>query len=362
MGARSAAVLLLLVLLIEAWAWSAADPDFPLLDPFRPLVIGLVGLFALAGLLPWPRGRVALRGLGAAVTVALLLLEVQTRARDQGSSGRVVHSEDRLLRYAYSPGAQGGAINTLGFWDRDYAIPKPPGVFRVAVLTGSIANDGTLPDEARFPAVLEEELARTAPPGVTIDVVNMGVEGYNTMQQVRVLEKTGLRYEPDLVLVVHMLTSANPQDGSGRRLGQSFFTSRLQLLAAMATSGSRCAMFAPFYEGYSFDLVLRSSLERLLLLGRLEHFDTVVAVVPAVEEFDDPLCRSLYERVDAVAVDLGIDTIRVFDAFVGSPVADFAKADQDMDVCHPNARGHALIAATLAKVLGPRIARTVGSR
>ena len=62
------------------------------------------------------------------------------------------------------------------------------------MLTGSIANDGSIPFEDRFFRRLETQLADAVPDGRKVEVINVSCEGYNTAQQVRLLEKVGLRY------------------------------------------------------------------------------------------------------------------------------------------------------------------------
>ena len=108
-------------------------------------------------------------------------------------------------------------------------------------------------------------------------------------------------------------------------------------------------MFAPYHERYTFDLVVRNSFERLDLLGRLHGFRVLVAVLPVVEEFDDPVCNRIYDQVVGVAHDVGFASVRVADAFKGEPAARFAKPDERRDVCHPNVEGHHRIGDAIAE-------------
>lgn len=354
-GPRTLALLLGLVVALDVWAMSATDPDFYLPDVFRPISLALVVLFAATGLVRWRWLRRGARILGSVVVVALVLSELASRYGDVGDS-HVETTSDRVLRYRYRPGDSVAAgpdhsrrmeINHLGLWDREYAIPKPPDVYRILVLSGSIANDGSIPFESRFHEVLEASLGDTLADGRRIEVINVSCDGWNTTQQVRMLELYAMEYEPDFVVVAYMLTSASIQNGAYRRVGNSFFTFRFLPLVASLESGSSCSLFAPFHERYTFDLVVRSALERLALLRTIHGFRTLVAVLPVLEEFDDPVCGAIYDRVVATARESGHDAIRVADAFAGEDVEDYVKPEQRLDLCHPNPLGHARIAGAL---------------
>ena len=92
------------------------------------------------------------------------------------------------------------AINADGFRGPRRARPKPSGVFRVVAVGDSVTfGYGVAVDDA-FPSVLERVLAARAE-GARIEVVNLGVNGYNPYTEGRLLEDVGLGYEPDLVLV-----------------------------------------------------------------------------------------------------------------------------------------------------------------
>ncbi|MEO7332211.1 MAG: hypothetical protein ABI193_26785, partial [Minicystis sp.] len=332
LGERAGLILALVLLALDLWARSATDADYYLPDLFRPISIGLILLFVVTGFLHLRWLRRALRTLGFVTVLAVLAMEVNVRFRD-GSANRIEKTEDVLLRYHYKPGHEerdpGGGppivINHLGLMDLERAIPKPASVFRIAVLTGSIANDGSIPFEQRFFRQIERDLAG-AVAGKTIETINVSCEGYSTLQQVRLLEKVGLLYEPDVVVVAYMLSAASLQNGGYRRFGNSFFSFRFLPQIKRLETGSLCGIFVPFHESYSFDLVVRNSLERLDLLRRKHGFRVLVAVLPVVERFDDPVCARIYDQVVRVAGEVGLATVRVPDAFMGEPVLRYAKA------------------------------------
>lgn len=367
LGERAALTLLVMVFGVEVWARWCTDPDFYLPDPFRALVLGLIAVVILSGWIRWNALRKGLRVLAFVTVAAALVSEARARFREAGSGAdRIEVSDDVVLRYHYRPFATTRVgpkhdvpltVNSLGLLDVEHAIPKPKDTFRVVVLTGSIANDGAIPFEDRFFRRLEGQLAGAVPDGRKVEVINVSCEGYNTAQEVRLLEKVGLRYEPDLVIVGYMLTSAAIQNGAYRRIGNSFFLFRFLPLVAKAKTGSICSMFAPFHDSYTFDLLVRSSLERLDLLRQIHGFRVLVAVLPVVEEPGDPVCARLYAKVAGVARDVGFETVEVADAFKGEPASFFAKPGERGDVCHPNPEGHRRIGDFIAKAVRGMLAR-----
>lgn len=358
LGERTAVTLLLTVLVVEAWAMSCTDPDFYLPDPFRVVVLAVIAVVGGSGWIAWKGLRRAIRVFAFVTVAAALLSEARTRFREAGAgAGRIEITDDVLLRYRYRPGASVRVgphrdvplrVNSLGLMDTEHVIPKPKDVFRIVILTGSIANDGAIPFDDRFFRRVEEQLAGAVPDGRRVETVNVSCEGYSTVQQVRLLEKVGLRYEPDLVIVAYMLTSASLQNGAYRRIGDSFFLFRFLPMVAVARTGSICGMFAPYHDSYTFDLIVRSSLERLDLLRRLHGFRVLVAVLPVVAEPGDPVCGRLYDKVVGVAREVGFETVRVADAFAGEPAARFAKPGERGDVAHPNSEGHRRIGDAIA--------------
>ena len=158
----------------------------------------------------------------AALALALGLAEVGARvwswARPVTSlRGLHVYRPDRPWLYGLRPGTVGRLpvsgttlyeINADGFRGPVQVRPKPPGRFRVVILGDSIAFGYGVEEAAAFPRVLESELARRAP-GSNVDVVNLGVGGYNAWNEARVLEDVGVSYDPDLVLVQFCINDLN---------------------------------------------------------------------------------------------------------------------------------------------------------
>ena len=150
-------------------------------------------------------GALALAG----VAVALVLGEAALRAL--GFSHPVFSSPDALTGWRLRPGAAGwtraeGAayvtINSQGWRDREHSFEKPAGVYRIAVLGDSYVEAMQVPLEEAFWSLLPGQLGRCGfASGKQIEVVNFGVSGYGTAQELVTLRERAWRYAPDLVLL-----------------------------------------------------------------------------------------------------------------------------------------------------------------
>lgn len=93
-------------------------------------------------------------------------------------------------------------INRHGFRQGQRQPEKPPGTFRVAVLGDSFIEAFQVPDEESFSGVLERELRdRMTPRDRPVEVLNFGVSGYGTAQELLMLRHHVWDYQPDLVLL-----------------------------------------------------------------------------------------------------------------------------------------------------------------
>ena len=360
-GPRATLLFLAVVVLLELWAVHAIDADFPIGDPFHVLTVLLIGLFIAAAFVRWRVLRVALLTLTFVVPTIVLVAEWWLATRDLDiAHSRIELLPDNLLRFHYRPGAEMRSRDNTsviratadGLMDKPHAVPKPPGVVRIVMLGDSVPNEGSLTFEKRFPHLTEELLRAAAPPGVTPEVVNVSCEGYNTIQEERLLEKVGLRYEPDLVIWTYVLNDPYLQNGGYRRMGNSFFLFQFAPLLLLASGHSFCDGFAYLHADYAFDLVVRNSLERGKMVTERAHVPVLFATLPIVEDFANPVCLRLYDKAIAAAKDQGFATTRVVDSFQGEDFHKYLKEER-FDVTHPNGAGHQRMAEHLAKAAAP---------
>lgn len=147
----------------------------------------------------------------AAVLISASCAELILRALDFSYYWALYKQPDRHRGWAPRPGTQawqrleGEAfvkINEAGQRDRLHTLEKPVGTFRIAVLGDSFAAAVQVPLEQTFWSVLEEELKACRAFGASaVEIINFGVSGYGTAQELLTLSHHVWAYDPDLVLL-----------------------------------------------------------------------------------------------------------------------------------------------------------------
>ncbi len=107
-------------------------------------------------------------------------------------------------------GVTGGAgwtmdTNNLGFRDRDVAVPKPAGVFRIVCLGGSTTEEGPALEKT-YPHLLGEKLMAYFP-GKDIEVINAGTSGMSLRRHVARCAEY-LRLQPDAIVLYEGVNDA----------------------------------------------------------------------------------------------------------------------------------------------------------
>ena len=93
-------------------------------------------------------------------------------------------------------------INSDGLRDREHSKAKPLGTVRIAVLGDSFAEAAQVTLEATFWVHLERELNACHAFGQRrVEVLNFGVSGYGTAQELLTLRHRAWDYSPDMVLL-----------------------------------------------------------------------------------------------------------------------------------------------------------------
>lgn len=101
------------------------------------------------------------------------------------------------LNYALNPARDD--VNARGYRGESVAIPKPEGVFRIVALGGSTTYGHALTADEAYPAQLQRILRETN--GEAVEVVNLGVPGYFSLDSLVNLATRGVALEPVVVIV-----------------------------------------------------------------------------------------------------------------------------------------------------------------
>jgi lysophospholipase L1-like esterase len=322
--------------------------------------------------------------------VALGLVEGVTRILGLAPAvGRIVvddadsplqPSENALQGYELKSGFRsvahpGFRTNSHGLRGPERAIPKPAGVFRIALVGDSVVEGvGLEREEDTLPAQLESQLADKR-----IEVVSGATRGYNTQAEIELLRRRVLPYEPDLVIVLFV---RNDHQRLSRHAGASwsyrrppsaerlFHASHLFRLAAL-----RLNLFHlreevdPDYlqqrigQAQAEDNVA-AGLAELARLSGASGFGALVAVWPNfADSINDP--PGLMEpqsdrmRVETLAARHQIPVFRLRQAFARDyadrgPGQPSPRELYTLDGMHPTAEGARVAASLLRRLIDER--------
>jgi hypothetical protein len=154
--------------------------------------------------------RTVLRLLLSIVSILLGLTAAEIGLRVAGIAPPEVRSYDPVRGWQLRPGAIGlqrsegharVTINGGGFRGPEVPIDGPRGVLRIAVLGDSFTEAMHVPYDETFCAVIERELASCPLGGQRAQVLDFGVSGYGTGQELLTLRQQVWRYAPDIVIL-----------------------------------------------------------------------------------------------------------------------------------------------------------------
>jgi len=92
-------------------------------------------------------------------------------------------------------------INAMGIRsDADFPFEKPPGVIRIVGLGDSFTQGYEVDLEETYLYRLERILRGRGHP---VEVINLGVSGYGTAEELIMLKEFGLRFDPDVVILAY---------------------------------------------------------------------------------------------------------------------------------------------------------------
>ncbi|TMH41346.1 MAG: SGNH/GDSL hydrolase family protein [Betaproteobacteria bacterium] len=146
----------------------------------------------------------------AALLAALGVLEVGLRLAGYGAPQ--LHQPDPQLGWSLRAHKRGAYLgedgrtqvitNGAGFRDREHQLDKPDPVYRIAVLGDDYSEAASVALQDTWWWRLEPKLQYCDfQPGKLVEILNFGVAGYGTAQELVLLQSTVMRYAPDLVLL-----------------------------------------------------------------------------------------------------------------------------------------------------------------
>jgi hypothetical protein len=129
--------------------------------------------------------------------------EILTRLFKKESPPRFVASQNQRLVYELNKSYT--EINSFGMRDEEFDIDSIRSLYKIAVIGDSHAYSTSVKNMAEtFPSQLEKYLNRNIGQRI-VKVLNFGVPGYNTSQELEVLKTKALMFEPKMVILQYFI-------------------------------------------------------------------------------------------------------------------------------------------------------------
>lgn len=333
---------------------------------FWAIVLGAIG-YGLSRKIAkgksWADGASLLYVLGGGIIMLDRLLLVYI--------GLTLWKHDPEVNYTQRPGAVRNlkiadrpedliVINSWGHHDTEFPEKKPDGELRGLMLGDSVTMGYGVTYAETFSAALEERLDASDEKHATHNMINTGVHGYSTYQELVILERS-LRFEPDFIVVGFCMNDVTEPfisdadfggtglDYHGVTQTQSSLVGWLvndtgfgRLTQRWAQRGkqierekrheiynvvemSRVARDDPKYEE-AWDVVLEY-MGRIYKVAEREDVPVVLAVFPFVHQLHDETARAPNRILAEHAAEFGVEVVDLTEPFKDAIYPDMAPVE-----------------------------------
>src|SRR5215813_3879463 len=232
---------------------------------------------AVKPLLKTLQGKIRDATLIVLITLVLFFVtgEILTRIFKNDSPPMVVASENQKLVYELNKNYT--EINSFGMRDEEFDTGSIRSLYKIAVIGDSHAYSTMVKNMTEtFPSQLEKYLNHNIGQRM-VKVLNFGVPGYNTAQELELLKTKVLMFEPRMVILqyfindTHICNYIQPED---KKLNS--FIHKSQFLVLLWKN----ILYSPFGKAFLLDWVGKKVPDALLfqegLVGTLKGTDTEV--------------------------------------------------------------------------------------
>jgi hypothetical protein len=241
--------------------------------------------------------------------------------------------------------------NRWGMRDRDYEQTPRPGTYRIALTGPSFVMGLGVNDGQDFSWLLEDRL--NAENGgqryASYEILNLAVPGYSAVQDLLLLEQTGVAFQPDaLFFMAHQREEEAVVRYLADRVSVGAELPYAGLMELVRKAGVEPGMAKSEAERRLMPVgteLLAWTYRHLVEVSRANGVLPVWIFMPTLE---DPLKDAEVVHLTSVAEQSGFFTLNLADAYQGHDEASIVVAYWDK---HPNAKGHQLIAERLYQVL-----------
>jgi lysophospholipase L1-like esterase len=213
-----------------------------------------------------------------------------------------------------------------------------------------------------FLSVLESNLNETVKE-TKVEVLNLGVGGYNTVHELSLLYHTGLKFQPDIVVLCYFLNDTNA-GGTIQAFKPSlaedqlpFWRRHSRLADILAVRFERKQAARELVENYNKSFRpsapgwIRSSkaLQKMKNLSKQRDFELVLVIFPVLWNLsDDYPFLDIHQTVSDFAAGMDIHVVDLLPAFKGFNGPELWAHPNNQ---HPNPEGHRVAGNALASFL-----------
>jgi len=266
-------------------------------------------------------------------------------------------------------------INSQGLRDYEYKLEKQDNVYRIASLGDSVAFGWGVNIEDTYAKKLEEKLKVRS--DYKFEVLNFGVPGYYSDQELNQLKQKVLAYSPDMVILMYVFNDAEiaPRYGLDRKT--FFYRKTVQYLKHKSYTFSflfyNYAKLRQLFQekettkegDYSEYLkklfsdenlgwnISKNSLMEIKKITDENNIEFIMFIYPSIqpEHLQNYKFRDAHETIKAFAESNGILNVDLLPYFLEYKDK---KLELELDA-HPNEFAHNLMAEVILNTITPRI-------
>lgn len=286
--------------------------------------------------------------------------------------GNIRHVDDPVLNWRFVPNSTvqyGNVIwqyNSTGFRDVEHALEKPTNVTRVVVVGDSVTEGSGVKQGELFTSFAQTLL------GSRYEIINLGMSGLNTPQEIHILAVEGMKYAPDIVVVNFILNDCDffsefyaterfqkKKDEKIGLLGDMTIAphlkrwlkssaliysvkGRLEYLQGVITGKEEKNYYVSLWDNPECHRRVLSGFDALKALQERSHFDVHVLIWPLLVNYESYGFSHVHAWVRENATQRGFKVLDLLPLYSSKRYRDLQVTAEDN--VHPNGEGHRLSA------------------
>ncbi|MBU1122342.1 MAG: SGNH/GDSL hydrolase family protein [Candidatus Omnitrophica bacterium] len=243
------------------------------------------------------------------------------------------------------------AINSAGFRDREYLIPKPKNTYRIIVLGSSITLGWGVSEGETYASLVENRL--NGKTGITtVEIINTAVGNYNTIREIETFFDKCLVFEPDMVIISFFIN-----DPEILQIKKSNCLLRNSQLAVLLWSryhqiirriGLKDDYVEHYEKLYSDDYKgwgqCQQAMSKLSVYCKKNNIEVLLTLLPEIHDLQDYPFGHIHRFIKEKAVEFNFSFLDFYDVLKDVEAGRIWAMPGDP---HPNKEGHLMITESL---------------